>query len=438
MDYREAMQYIEQLNTRGIALGLERITALLNLLGNPQEDLRCIHVAGTNGKGSVCAFIDSALQRAGFRVGRYSSPTLYAYLERFQINGTYMQQEDFASILAQVRCACDELARRNLEQPTVFEVETAAAFLYFRQQQCDYVLLEVGMGGRLDSTNVISHPVLSIITSVSMDHTGVLGHTLGEIAAEKAGIIKPGCAVVLAPQEPEAMAVLLDKCNTCGVVPRAADLTCLHQKNWDIKGQTFSYKTWKNVFIPLAGTYQQINAAVALEALHILQQQEAALTDAVILEGLACAEWPGRFETILDAPLFIVDGAHNPAGAQGLADTIQYLKAGNRENTDRDVWLLMAVFRDKEYETIGRIMSRCGTRLITFQPPGERGLESTVLAEAMKPYYTEIISKQTAEDAVAYVLQHAAPKDMIISFGSLSTIQAVQNAVKAWEVQRNA
>lgn len=438
MDYREAMQYIEQLNTRGIALGLERITALLNLLGNPQEDLRCIHVAGTNGKGSVCAFIDSALQRAGFRVGRYSSPTLYAYLERFQINGTYMQQEEFASILTQVRCACDEMARRNLEQPTVFEVETAAAFLYFRQQQCDYVLLEVGMGGRLDSTNVISHPVLSVITSISLDHTGMLGNTLAEIAQEKAGIIKEACPVVLAWQKPEAMNVLLEKCRACHTAPVIADTLQLYDTKWSFTGQVFSYKTWKNLSITLLGAYQLVNAIIALEALWVLQEREAKLTDDTILRGLACAKWPGRFEMILDAPLFIVDGAHNPAGAQSLADTIQHLKAESQENADREVWLLMAVFRDKEYETIGRIMSRCGTRLITFQPPGERGLESTVLAEAMKPYYTEIISKQTAEDAVAYVLQHAAPKDMIISFGSLSTIQAVQNAVKAWEVQRNA
>ncbi|MBQ6853511.1 MAG: bifunctional folylpolyglutamate synthase/dihydrofolate synthase, partial [Peptococcaceae bacterium] len=161
MNYEDAISYIEQLNTRGIALGLERITALLELLGNPQDTLRVIHVAGTNGKGSVCAFIDSALRQAGMRVGRYISPALYAYLERFQINGAYMSEEEFAQILARVREACDNMEEKGLELPTVFEVETAVAFLYFQAAKCDYVLLEVGMGGRLDSTNVIMRPVLS-------------------------------------------------------------------------------------------------------------------------------------------------------------------------------------------------------------------------------------------------------------------------------------
>ena len=211
MNYEEAISYIEQLNTRGIALGLERITALLELLGNPQDTLRVIHVAGTNGKGSVCAFIDSALRQAGMRVGRYISPALYAYLERFQINGAYMPEEEFAQLLARVREACDNMEEKGLELPTVFEVETAVAFLYFQAAGCDYVLLEVGMGGRLDSTNVIMRPVLSVITSISMDHTGMLGNTLGEIAAEKAGIIKESCPVVLAWQKPEAMNVLLAK-----------------------------------------------------------------------------------------------------------------------------------------------------------------------------------------------------------------------------------
>ena len=159
MNYEEAMAYIEQLNTKGIALGLERITALLNLLGNPQDELNIIHVAGTNGKGSVCAFMDSALQQAGLRVGRYISPVLYTYLERFQINGIYMQELLFAQLLTKVRDACAQMDALGLELPTVFEVETAIAFLYFKEQHCDYVLLEVGMGGRLDSTNVITQPL---------------------------------------------------------------------------------------------------------------------------------------------------------------------------------------------------------------------------------------------------------------------------------------
>ncbi len=443
MNYAEALAYIEQLNSRGIALGLERIKTLLNLLGNPQEDVRCIHVAGTNGKGSVCALIDSALQQAGLRVGRYISPTLYEYLERFQINGAYMAEQDFADILTTVRQACVQMAQQNLEQPTVFEVETAVAFLYFQQQQCDYVLLEVGMGGRLDSTNVIACPALSVITSIGMDHTGMLGNTLGEIAAEKAGIIKQGCPVVLAPQQAEAMNVLLDVCKVCGVVPVVADDTQICNRRWGVTEQTFSYKLWHDISIGLLGAYQQVNAAVALEALQVIRQWEPALTDNIILEGLAQAKWSGRFEIIGTEPLFIVDGAHNPAGAQALADTVQQLmkQMTETQREQTNLWLLMGVFRDKEYETIGRIMSSCGNgannRLIVFRPQTERGLEAESLAEAMQLYYKQVVTVQTAEEAVYYALQYAARQDIVISFGSLSTIKEVQDTVNTWEVQQN-
>lgn len=443
MNYAEALDYIEQLNTKGIALGLERITALLYLLGNPQEDVRCIHVAGTNGKGSVCAFIDSALRQAGLRVGRYSSPTLYDYLERFQINGVYMDKQQFAKLLTMVRSACDTMAEQGMELPTVFEAETAVAFLYFKQQKCDYVLLEVGMGGRLDSTNVITHPVLSVITSISMDHMAMLGNTLGEIAAEKAGIIKPGCAAVLAPQDAEAMNELQRQCEVCGVVPIVADESQLVPHSWSLYGQIFSYRAWKDITITLTGQYQLINAITALEALYVLQQKEPALTDAVIRNGMAEAKWPGRFDVICKKPLFIVDGAHNPAGAQTLADTVNRLQKPIQENAEQQgdaqkkLWLLMGVFRDKAYVEIGSIMSRCSDTLICFQPPGERGLESGALAEAMAPYYDTITVCETAEQAVQYVLSNASAEDMIISFGSLSTIKTVQDAVQAWEVQQH-
>ena len=433
MNYEEALRYIEQLNTKGIALGLERITALLERLGNPQDALRCIHVAGTNGKGSVCAFIDSALQHAGLRVGRYSSPTLYRYLERFQINGLDMEPEIFAQLIDSVRIACVQMEQQGLEVPTVFEVETAIAFLYFKQQACDYVLLEVGMGGRLDSTNVIHHPVLSVITSISMDHTAMLGDTLAQIATEKAGIIKTGCMAVVAPQEAEAMCVLEQVCMRCQVTPVIVNMSDCTLHAWDMDGQTFDYGNWQNVTIGLVGEYQRINAAVALEALQLLQQLEPTLDDVAIIHGLAQAKWSGRFEVIGQKPLFIVDGAHNPAGAQGLADTVRRMLA-DRQVKPNNVWLLMGVFADKAYTTIGRMMSSCGDTLITFCPPGERGLPSALLSEAMQPYYPNIIDMQTPEHAVQYVLEHAADTDMIISFGSLSTIKAVQDTVKKREV----
>lgn len=431
MNYEEALAYIEQLNSKGIALGLERIGALLERLGNPQQGQQVIHVAGTNGKGSVCAFVDSALREAGLRVGRYSSPTLYDYRERIQINGQYIEKQAVAALLTEIRQACEQLERQGLEPPTVFEVETALAFLYFKRQRCDYVLLEVGMGGRLDSTNVIEQPVLSVITPISLEHTGMLGDSLAAIAVEKGGIIKPGCPVVLGPQQPEAQAVLEARCGQCGVTPVQVDLSQLREQRWSCQGQQFAYGQRTGLLIGLLGDYQRVNAAVAIEALALLQKREPALTETALRSGLAKTRWPGRFEIIKQGPLFVVDGAHNPAGAQALAQTLQAHFAGRR------IWLLMGVFRDKDYRRILSIMSRCSQTVFCFQPRHERGLEAERLATVAADYFAHVQVSGSAEQAVWQVLEQADSDDVVVSCGSLSTIQAVQQAVWQWEVQHD-
>lgn len=430
MDYKEALRYIEQLNSKGISLGLGRIEELLGLLGNPQEGLRYIHVAGTNGKGSVCAFLDCVLRLAGLRVGRYISPTLYEYRERIQVNGEYISETALANLLTKIQQACVRMTEAGLGCPTVFEVETALAFLYFQEQHCDYVLLEVGMGGRLDSTNVIQQPVLSIITTISFDHTRMLGTTLAAIAREKGGIIKAYCPVVIGPQQPEALATLEKLCNVCHVQPVYVQESLMQIQQWSQTGQSFTYGNWSEVKIGLLGDYQCWNAAIALEALQVLQQQESALTDTVILAGMAAARWPGRFEVIHQHPLFVVDGAHNPAGAEALAQTIQ------RHFADKKVWLLLGVFRDKDYKQIAQIMGCCSDTIYCFTPDHERALDAAMLTEAVQPFYRQVINAQTAEKAVQQVLVQVETNDMIVSFGSLSTIKAVQEAVQQWEVQR--
>lgn len=429
MNYEEALQYINQLNSKGIALGLERIEALLDRLGNPQKGQRFIHVAGTNGKGSVCAFLDSALREAGLRVGRYISPTLYDYRERIQIDGQYISKQAVASLLTTIQQACVQMERQGLEPPTVFEVETALAFLYFAEQHCDYVLLEVGMGGRLDSTNVISQPVLSVITPISLDHTRMLGDHLAAIAAEKGGIVKPHCPAVLGPQQPEAQAVLTARCQQCGITPLQVDVNQIQKQQWSWQGQRFSYGRWSQLTIGLSGDYQRVNGAIAIEALQLLQKEEPALTDEAIQAGLAKARWPGRFEIIGQAPLFVVDGAHNSAGAQALAQTLQEHFSGKR------IWLLLGVFRDKDYQQIGAILSGCSQTVFCFQPQHERGLEAELLAAAVAPYFQQVQVAESAEQAVQQVLQRADREDVVVSCGSLSTIGAVQRAVQQWEVQ---
>ena len=429
MNYEEALQYINQLNSKGIALGLERIEALLDRLGNPQKGQRFVHVAGTNGKGSVCAFLDSALREAGLRVGRYISPTLYDYRERIQIDGQYISKQAVASLLTTIQQACAQMERQGLEPPTVFEVETALAFLYFAEQHCDYVLLEVGMGGRLDSTNVITQPVLSVITPISLDHTRMLGDNLAAIAAEKGGIVKPHCPAVLGPQQPEAQAVLTARCQQCGITPLQVDVNQIQKQQWSWQGQQFSYGRWSQLTIGLSGDYQRVNGAIAIEALQLLQKEEPALTDEAIRAGLAKARWPGRFEIIGQAPLFVVDGAHNPAGAQALAQTLQEHFSGKR------IWLLLGVFRDKDYQQIGAILSGCSQTVFCFQPQHERGLEAELLAAAVAPYFQQVQVAESAEQAVQQVLQRADREDVVVSCGSLSTIGAVQRAVQQWEVQ---
>lgn len=429
MNYEEALQYINQLNSKGIALGLERIEALLDRLGNPQKGQRFVHVAGTNGKGSVCAFLDSALREAGLRVGRYISPTLYDYRERIQIDGQYISKQAVASLLTTIQQACVQMERQGLEPPTVFEVETALAFLYFAEQHCDYVLLEVGMGGRLDSTNVITQPVLSVITPISLDHTRMLGDNLAAIAAEKGGIVKPHCPAVLGPQQPEAQAVLTARCQQCGITPLQVDVNQIQKQQWSWQGQRFSYGRWSQLTIGLSGDYQRVNGAIAIEALQLLQKEEPALTDEAIRAGLAKARWPGRFEIIGQAPLFVVDGAHNPAGAQALAQTLQEHFSGKR------IWLLLGVFRDKDYQQIGAILSGCSQTVFCFQPQHERGLEAELLAAAVAPYFQQVQVAESAEQAVQQVLQRADREDVVVSCGSLSTIGAVQRAVQQWEVQ---
>ena len=258
---------------------------------------------------------------------------------------------------------------------------------------------------------------------------------LEEIAAEKGGIIKTGCSAVLAPQQPEVMKVLMQRCLECGITPALADETQLRQINWSTEGQLFDYRQWRNVKIRLLGDYQCTNAMIALEALQILQKNEAALTDEVIRAGLAEARWPGRFEVIHQNPLVIVDGAHNPAGAQALADTLQKHFAG------RKITLLMGVFKDKDYTEIARIMSACSDSICCFAPQMERGLDADILAEAVRPFYRQVMIAETAEKAVEQVFaMYSRNEDkeerIFVSFGSLSTICDIEQAVNKMRSQK--
>ena len=422
MTYDETFQWIHQMEQFGIHLGLSRMEELLNRMNRPDRELKIIHVAGTNGKGSVCTFISEILQTAGYCVGRYISPTLFEYRERIQMNGQCIEEDALAEGMSIARHCCEAMAEEGLEVPTIFEIETAVGFWYFQKKQCDYVVLETGMGGRLDSTNVIEHPVLNVITSISMDHMAQLGDTLKAIAGEKAGILKQGSPAVFYPQKPEAMEALMETCEEKQITPVVADFSkiqlkerklCEAEHTWTA-AQTFDYKNYKNLVIHLAGTYQIHNACLAveaIEALHLESIQEKHLRD-----GLEHAKWPGRFECISKEPVVFIDGAHNPEGALSLRESINtYFK-------DKKKLLVMGVFKDKDYDDILKIMSEVSDTLIAFTPEHVRGLDSAELKLKAETYFSNAIDAKYAEKAYELARNQADLETVIVIFGSLSTI----------------
>ena len=424
MTYDETLAWIHQMEQFGINLGLTRMEELLNRMGRPDRALKIIHVAGTNGKGSVCAFIASILKAAGYSVGRYISPTLVAYRERIQMNGQMIGEEKLSEGMSFVREICEAMASDGLEVPTIFEIETAVAFWYFKKQACDYVVLEVGMGGRLDSTNVIEHPVLNVLTSISMDHMAQLGDTLSAIAYEKAGIIKTGVPVVVYPQKEDAMEVIRKVCEEKQTYPVISDWNRivikerkLSEGNLKLEArQTFDYKDYKDCQIHLAGSYQIQNACLAIEAIEALKLDWIETTH--IIKGLADAKWPGRFECLSKEPVVFIDGAHNPEGAKSLLESVQVYFP------EKKVTLVMGVFKDKDFDQILKIMSDVSDTLITFTPDHPRGLASDVLALQAEKYFTYVDDGKTADQALAFAKMKNGSDGVILIFGSLSTVAA--------------
>ncbi len=419
MTFDEAMTYIRRVQTRGSVYGLERMGVLLDELDCPQKDLRFIHVAGTNGKGSVCAFIDSILREAGFRTGRFISPTLFDYRERIQINGRYIEKQAVARYVEQLKAAADRMTDRGLEAPTLFEMETAMGFMYFRDESCDYVVLETGMGGRMDSTNIIPPPQVAVITAISLDHMVFLGDTEEKIAAQKAGIIKPGSRSVLYSQGKTVMRVLENACLDAASPVTETDWGQL--KVWEeaMERQVFDYRHRKGLVIKLSGRYQIKNACTALDAVDCLNKDGAGITEGQIREGLLKTVWRGRFERISRHPDVIVDGAHNPAGARSLSESLKAYFP------DKKKILVMGVFADKDYENILKIMASTGDRLITFRPDHPRGLDSGKLAKTAEKYFENVRDGKDVAGALRIAYETATEKDIIACFGSLSTIAPI-------------
>lgn len=392
------------------APGLDVMRCLMARLGNPQRGLRCLHIAGTNGKGSCAAMTDSVLRAAGYRIGLFTSPDLLDMSERIRLNGVNITNSDFAAVTARVKAAC-----QGLEEPSYFEKITAAAFLYFAEQACDYVVLETGLGGRLDATNIIESPVCSVIMPVGLDHTGVLGDTLPAIAAEKAGILKPGCPAVCARQEPEALAIIQKAAQEMDVPLNLVDITKLHSLSHSPAGQVFSYGDLENVELSLLGPHQIQNACAVIEIAGVLGVGEAA-----IREGLKNAKWPCRFEYIPGTPPFLLDGAHNAHGAAALAAGLRDYFPGQKFT------MVMGVMADKDYTDILALMEPLAERFITLAPDSPRALPPEELAGMIKT--VPATAADSMEEAITLAKRHSVP---VCAFGSLYYIGAVREKLTA-------
>lgn len=351
-------------------LGLERMERLCALLGDPQERLRVIHVAGTNGKGSVSAFIDAALRAAGLRAGLFSSPELERVNERIAVDGQEIGTAELVALLEEIRPAVEEATRELGDAPSRFEITTAAAFLHFVKQGCDYAVLETGMGGRLDSTNVCARPLVTVITPVALDHQAYLGDTLARIAGEKAGIIKPRVPVVCAPQPPEAMAVIEAVCEEKGcklIRTRAEDIEFLGPDGFF---ERISYGDARDARLGLAGAHQAVNAAVALDALGLLPD----VPPEAMQRGLNTVRHRGRMEVFRQAPLLLFDGAHNPAGAEALAQSLARYRPGAR------FAIAMAAMEDKDVAGMVRALEPVASRFLALKADNPRALDAKALA----------------------------------------------------------
>ncbi len=367
----EAIAYIHSVSWRGSRPGLERIRELCRALGDPQKGLRFVHVAGTNGKGSVCSMLSSVLTAAGYRTGLFTSPFVRFFEERISVDGEPIPGDELGRATERVRAAAEKMS----DPPTEFELLTAVGFEYFSETGCDAVVLETGLGGRLDSTNVIDPPVLSVITGIGLDHTALLGDTEGKIAAEKAGIIKAGSAVVVGRVSDEAFAPILARAGELGCSLFRADGERIVPRSLTPFGAVISAEPYGEIRINLAGRHQLDNVSVVLTAAEVLNGRGFRIKNEDIKKGLAAARWSARFEPLLSDPLVIYDGAHNPDGIRALKENVKELLGG-------DAVLVFGVMADKDWREMIKTVSPVANRVFTVRPDNPRSLDPAESASA--------------------------------------------------------
>ena len=495
MNFRESMEYLDSVPkfspkdvvSGAVAYELGAMRTLMESLGNPEKQLRFVHIAGTNGKGSASAFLSQILIESGLRTGSFNSPAIEHFTEQFRINGHDITEEDFAAILTRVASQIQQNLRDGKPQPTQFEILVAVMFLYFHEQNCDIVVLETGMGGLLDATNVIPSPEAAVIMTISMDHTEILGRTLREIAFQKAGIIKEGTDVLLYPQKPEADQVFEAVCREKKARLHRINV-CRKAREYSLQGQIFdltleadpqislsdmslpessgsetsvretsvpetsmpetsvpetsvpetsvpdeistdntsaSGTTIRDLFIPLLGSYQCANASMAVAAAEILRQKGYPITEDAVRKGLKHTVWHGRFELMHKNPAVIVDGGHNPEGAAMLRDSLARYFPGQK------ITFLMGILADKDYHRVIDIVGPLAKQFYTVPVPNPRALDPGQLARELQESGYTAEACGSIEEATDKALKNCTEKDVICSFGSLYYVGRIREHLKA-------
>ena len=409
MTYEEALSYIHSICWKGSKLGLDRTRELLGKLNDPQKELKFIHIAGTNGKGSTAAMLSSILEEAGYRVGLYTSPFINRFNERMQVNHQPIPDEELAALTEYVRPHADAMA----DSPTEFELITALAMVWFARQKCDIVVLEVGMGGELDSTNIIDVPEAAVIAAMGLDHVKELGPTMADIARAKAGIIKEGGRVVSYGGNPEADEVIAAVCRARNASLCQPDFSAIVPGDFSLEGQTFSYKGWRGLRIPLVGAYQMNNAAVVLETVEVLRQRGWNISDEAVRQGLADTRWPARFEVLRRDPVFIVDGGHNPHGIRATAESLSRLFPG------RKITFVTGVMADKDVEHILGLIVPLAEQFFTVRPDNPRAMDAGELAARIEAMGAKATACASVRDGVDRAIQAEGPHGVACALGSL-------------------
>ena len=420
MNIEQAINYIHSLYRPGNKPGLHREQELLKLLGNPEKELKFVHIAGTNGKGSTAAMTASILCKAGYKAGLFTSPYIYRFHERIQMDGRQIEDEKLLPLILKVKALADTME----EPPTEFEFVTALAMEYYRQEKCPIVVLEVGMGGRLDATNVIPVPEVAVITNIGLDHTDALGSTVEEIAENKAGIFKEGGSAVVYRGTPGVEAVYKKICAEKNVKLTFADFAGLRLLSHGLEGQVFDCGARKNMQLPLLGDHQLHNAAVVLSVVDTLIARGWNITEEHIYEGLRDVSWPGRFDIVGRDPLFIIDGGHNPQCLEALVKNIEdYLK-------DRKVVVLTGVLADKDYGEMYRPVMPLVEEFVCITPFNPRKLEAKELAKHLQAAGARAAACDTIPEGVKLAIEKAGKNGVVLSFGSLYSIGDIKTALE--------